>query len=139
MKQTSFLTALLFTFTLPAFVSAANSQLTTGRDGDVRFAHGGVGKGGMKAVKAVKDDYDVQLIFTDSSDRYLADVEVSIEEVDGDRVFAIQTKGPVLLVDLPDGRYHATANLPGRSKAKQTFRSRGNDRTQIIMELSRKP
>ncbi len=124
-----------FFVTAPLAVHGKESTLTTGKKRRIEFVHGGVGKAAMKAIEKQAEDYDVQLVFTDRRERYLADVQVAIEQLDGVLEVTFTTSGPVLLLKLPDGRYRATASQPGRSDAVQSFTSRGEDRTKIIMRL----
>lgn len=111
------------------------SMLKSGEKNGIRYVHGGVGKEAMKKIEGMDEDYDLQAIFTNAKGAYLAQVEVMLKRKDGDHELTLTTQGPVLLADLPAGEYRLTANVPGRSKAQHSFTSRGDDHTELRLQL----
>lgn len=128
----------LVTGALFAIAASPGPGLHAGEHHDIAYVHGGVGKKSMEAVKQIDEDYDLKVVFVDAGNRYLSAVRVEIRHVNGDKALQLQTKGPVLLAKLPDGEYQLHANIPGRSKAKQTFSTRGDDRIRLTMRLPQK-
>ncbi len=76
--------------------------------GTVSYMSGGVGEGGMDAIRAEEGNYNVKMLFV-SQGAYLADIGVRVSDDKGRDVFETQSKGPVLLVKLPPGRYTISA------------------------------
>lgn len=124
---------------LPAAQTAtAKSHQDVGKKGEeagIEYVHGGVGKSAMKKMQKMADRYDLEAIFTNAEGAYLANVEVKLESVDGDRSVTVTTEGPMFMADLPDGDYRLIANVPGRDKARHTFTIRGEDRTELYLQL----
>lgn len=110
-------------------------MLHEGESGGIEYVHGGVGKAALKKVDAIEDRYDLKAVFTNAKGAYLAEVEVELEQLNGDRALEVETAGPVLLADLPDGDYRLKANVPERDAAMHTFTVRGEDRVRLFLQL----
>jgi hypothetical protein len=70
---------------------------------------GGIGDNEMDELKAVENQYNLKLIFTEGSGEYLSDVPVHVQDHKGHTVLDTVTKGPVLLLSLPQGSYKIKA------------------------------
>ncbi|MDS4041462.1 MAG: hypothetical protein RKP20_09825 [Candidatus Competibacter sp.] len=83
----------------------------------ITFVTGGIGKPEANAMKAAAKRYDLMLVFADREGHYLADVNVKIKDTKGNTVLDI-VSDPILLADLPAGRYIVRAEVDGKSLAK---------------------
>jgi hypothetical protein len=105
------LTFILFNF--PGF--AEESIIKPQMQGDVTFFSGGVGSDEQDAIKAVRDDYNLSLLFSaQGTGEYLSDAKVNITDSSGNRVLDTVAKGPMLLAKLKPGNYTVTAELEGK-------------------------
>jgi hypothetical protein len=97
--------------------------------GNITYITGGVGQPESTAMKAAAGRYDLALMFANRSREFLADVKVDITDSRGTRVLDI-TSGPILLVDLPDGRYTVHADVAGSPIVKH-INVRGRHHQQV--------
>ena len=82
----------------------------------IRYLSGGVGQDEAAAMKAEAKNYPLSIVFSAGRDNeYLADVKVTIKDKAGKQVLATTTAGPILLVDLPAGRYTIAAERNGKT------------------------
>ena len=82
-------------------------------EGEVRHESGGVSDEGMAEIRQRVGDYSFELILAARrSGSYLADVDVTIIALP-ERTLMLEhrTEGPVLLADLPPGRYEVSATV----------------------------
>jgi hypothetical protein len=82
----------------------------------VAYATGGVGKASADKMKelAAGRDFNVKLTFAWNTGNFLADIPVMIEDAAGKKVLDLAASGPILLVDLPQGRYTVAARYRGK-------------------------
>ncbi len=83
----------------------------------ITFITGGIGKLEASAMKAAAKHYDLMLVFADRGGHYLADVKVKIKDREGNTVLDI-VSDPILLANLPAGRYSFQADVDGRKLVK---------------------
>ena len=82
---------------------------------DITYVTGGFGQDEACAMKAAAGDYDLMLTFAQRDGSYVADVDVQIIDSSGRTV--LQTvAGPLLLVDLPAGKYRIAAAYNGATR-----------------------
>jgi hypothetical protein len=81
------------------------------------FITGGVGKSEAAAMKAAARHHDLMLVFADHEGHYLADVNVEIKDRQGNTVLDL-VSDPILLADLPPGRYTVQADADGKVLVK---------------------
>ncbi len=62
-------------------------------------------------------NYSVRLEFAGGEQQYLADLDVSLERMNGDQLISVRCGGPWLLVDLDPGKYRLRA-VYGRDLTK---------------------
>ncbi len=82
---------------------------------EITYVTGGFGQEESCAMKAAARDYDLMLTFAERDGSYVADVNVQIIDSRGRTV--LQTvSGPLLLVDLPAGKYQIAADYNGATR-----------------------
>ncbi|MBB5507981.1 carboxypeptidase regulatory-like domain-containing protein [Paraburkholderia atlantica] len=96
----------------------------TQQQGDISFVTGGVGRDESSALRQARRQWPLSLQFTGPGASYVADVQVQIAK-GGASVFEATSKGPYMLVRLPQGRYTISATYSGVTR-KQTVNVRGN-------------
>lgn len=100
------------------FASAATSPLPPIQHaGDITYLSGGVGSDQSSAIKGVMHNYPLVLEFvgrTNSGNDYLADVPVQVSDTHGANLLNVHTRGPFLLLSLPQGQYTVTAMYKGK-------------------------
>ncbi|MCA1602291.1 MAG: hypothetical protein LC776_11825 [Acidobacteria bacterium] len=62
----------------------------------IDYVTGGIGKGQSEAMKAAGQDYDLTLTFATEGGRYLADIEVRIEDMNGNTLLNTVPEGAVV-------------------------------------------
>jgi hypothetical protein len=81
---------------LPAAQSAAG----------VKYMQGGVGKDESEAMLRESKSYPLALVFSGGrSNEYLANIDVRVRDAAGKTVLQTNAGGPIMLVDLPAGKY----------------------------------
>lgn len=70
-------------------------------------------------IRSIEHQYDLKVLFTETSGAFLADLPVIIKNKAGAVVLSTVTKGPILLVDLPKGTYNLVASSGGESKEQK--------------------
>lgn len=96
---------------LSAYLPPAQTQ------GGVTYITGGVGQPESTAMKDAAGRYDLSFMFANSKREFLNDIKVDILDNGGHRVLDIWS-GPILLVNLPDGRYTVHADMDGSPLVK---------------------
>lgn len=82
---------------------------------EITFVTGGFGQEESCAMKAAARNYDLMLTFAERDGSYVADVNVQIIDSRGRTV--LQTvSGPLLLVNLPAGKYRIAADYDGATR-----------------------
>jgi hypothetical protein len=88
--------------------------------GAVTFVTGGIGQDESDAMKQAQSSYPLSLSFIEKSKaEYLAKVDVTIKDQQGNTQLQATSEGPYLLAKLPDGRYTVTALYQGKSEVRQ--------------------
>jgi hypothetical protein len=77
---------------------------------------GGVGKDEREQLEAAAKDYNVKLIFAQSSGAFVADVQVTITDAAGSTVVDATSNGPLFFAKLPAGDYKVEATYLGIAK-----------------------
>jgi hypothetical protein len=88
--------------------------------GEVRFVSGGIGEQERRALDALAtsmdEGFDAKIHLSAASGHYLADAQVRIIDEQGRTLVDTQTEGPLMLVDLPEGRYTVEARDGSRAQ-----------------------
>jgi len=81
------------------------------------FRSGGIGEASQQAMREAASDYSLGLTFSRASDgAFLGDVDLEIVNARGQTVLDRQDAHPMVLVDLPAGRYTVAATHDGRTQ-----------------------
>lgn len=97
---------------------ADESAMQPHSQGDVTFISGGVGIDERKALDATRANYNLSLLFSESSGDYLSDVKVRITDSGNNVVLETVADGPKLFAKLPSGRYTVTAEAKEKAQQK---------------------
>ena len=84
--------------------------------GDVSYVSGGVGSDEAIEMKRLARSYKLEIVCVqkvEGIDSYITDVKVQISDTKGNAVLDIATDGPILLADLPKGKYTISAENNG--------------------------
>ena len=88
--------------------------------GEVTFVSGGVGGDEQDAMRAMRSDYNLSLLFSiTGSGEYLSDVKVNITDVSGNTFLNAVSDGPMFLAKLKPGRYIVTVEQNGQAAHKK--------------------
>ena len=99
--------------------SAAIDRGATGQGW--RYVSGGIGLDERGQFTQMRGDYSLRVATAArGSGAYLAAVELTITDQSGTRIFQRELDGPLLLIDLPPGRYLVEATLAGEVRRTQT-------------------
>jgi hypothetical protein len=102
-----------FLFSLHAFADEYLPEPKT--QGDVTFVSGGIGESELKAMQAIKGDYNLNLLFAvKGTGQFIADVDVRIADAKGNTVVETVADGPYLFARLKPGKYIVTAEKDGK-------------------------
>jgi hypothetical protein len=97
---------------LSAFAADLSALPPAQTQNGITYITGGVGQPESTAMKAEGGRHDLMLTFANRRGEFLADVKVNIANRQGETVLDI-VSGPILLVDLPSGRYTVRADVNG--------------------------
>ncbi len=91
--------------------SSADPAPSSAEKGRVRCLTGGIGETEWQAMEGRAHAYSLKLLFA-AERAYLSDVAVRLTDSKGQMVLDTVSKGPMLLVQLPPGRYTLEARGP---------------------------
>ncbi|OQW69767.1 MAG: hypothetical protein BVN35_18770 [Proteobacteria bacterium ST_bin11] len=102
---------LLFT----AAANAGSSTIDEQSQGDVSFISGGIGSEERAALKKVRNDYNLSLLFAQQgSGKYVSDVAVRIADGKRHNVLDSISQGPIIFAKLKPGHYRVSAEHNGQ-------------------------
>jgi hypothetical protein len=82
----------------------------------ISYVSGGVGKPEAAAMKEEARHYPLSMVFSAAKDNeYLANVQVTIKNRAGKQVLSAVSDGPIMLVNLPAGKYAVAAEIRGKT------------------------
>ncbi|RZF27907.1 carboxypeptidase regulatory-like domain-containing protein [Paraburkholderia sp. UYCP14C] len=90
----------------------------TQQQGGISFVSGGVGRDESTALRQARRQWPLSLQFTGPGASYVADVQVRIAKAGGATVLDTTSKGPYMLVRLPQGRYTVSATYSGVTRSE---------------------
>ncbi|MGH7824180.1 MAG: carboxypeptidase-like regulatory domain-containing protein [Candidatus Binatia bacterium] len=99
----------------------------------VAYMTGGVGIGEREAMENWGKNYNLKLSFAEKSGVYLADVDVVVEDRNGNEKIKVMTNGPWFYLQLPPGAYTVKATFDGETKQIKNMRLPSGDRVTRVM------
>ncbi len=85
------------------------------------FISGGIGQGEIASLDAERSRYSLKVVTAARvTGAFLAEVSVRVKNAEGRAVFERKLDGPVLLIDLPLGRFTVEASFRGEQHEKVT-------------------
>jgi hypothetical protein len=103
-------------------VDGASRLPPTQHAGDIAYLSGGIGSDQSAAFKTAMSRYPLSLEFAQhtaaNGNEYLANVPVTIADAHGNTLLTTKTRGPFMLVSIPDGRYVVTARHDGNTQQR---------------------
>ena len=119
MKRMKLLATSLLALSLgPVGVVLATHLEEVQTESGIDYVAGGIGKEQSEAMKVAGQDYDLMLIFATDGGKYLADIDLQIEDMNGNTLLKTVSEGPLFLAHLPVGRYKITASAQGTSHTR---------------------
>jgi len=118
---------------LSFLVFAEEPALQQQTQGEVSFVSGGVGGDERDAMRAVRSDYNLHLLFSVAgTGEYLSDVKICIKDAGGNNLLETVADGPMFFARLKPGRYivsvdrdgqivDKSANIDGKQQASLSF------------------
>ena len=121
--------ALAVVLAAPVFAATLPAPKT---EHGITYVSGGIGKDESQAMKAEQQNYPLSLVFAAGKrNEYLANVPVKIENRSGSTVLDTVSRGPIMLVKLPAGRYRIAAIRRGKALQRSAVvKVRGD--TQVV-------
>ena len=123
MKTAISLTGLLFGFGLLVALpvaAGANDAIAAKTVNGTTYLNGGVGKESVAAMRHVAREYPLRMTFSEGKhSEFLVNVPVVIFDVHGKQVFELANAGPMLYVELPNGKYKINARLNGQTESRE--------------------
>jgi hypothetical protein len=99
------------------------------RSGDVTYLSGGISRQQESAIERAAPGYPLELRFLASGPAYgPAYVPVTIRDRAGKVVLDAASDGPMMLADVPDGRYSVTARHAGKTETLEANVQHGKHR-----------
>lgn len=109
-------------FVIPSFAQTenvadgSNNAQMVNYSNAVKMISGGVGDDEEVDLSQVQNQYNLKLMFTEGNGMYLSDVQVHISDRNGQGIADTVTRGPILLLKLPPGKYKVSAVSEGVSR-----------------------
>ncbi|WP_332743010.1 carboxypeptidase regulatory-like domain-containing protein [Hydrogenophaga sp.] len=98
-----------------AALAAGPSTLSTPK-GDVRYLSGGIGETSQMAMQQARSDYSLSLNFARADGAFITGVDLEILDARGKTVLSREDQDPMVLVDLPAGRYTVVGTFEGETR-----------------------
>src|SRR5262249_7910850 len=96
------------------------------QEGAIRYAMGGVGEDERAAMEAMRKDFNLELTFAAKGDgNFLADVDLAIRDARDRVVLGTRIDAPIVLAQLPPGRYTVSATFNGETQTRKVSIGKG--------------
>lgn len=126
--------ALLALLACMVHIGHAQTPLTPVVRNGISYITGGVGKTEVEAFRSAAAKYNLRMTFASKTGSYLAEVDVSIWPVTGQRLMRVWTEGPFLFVRVPPGSYRIEVHLRSQSEMR-TVQVPASGSTDVIFHL----
>ena len=110
------LAACVGTCLAPAAAFAQAATPAQHQQNGIGYINGGVGEEEQGAMRAVRSDYNLQLIFANNhTGAFRSDVQLDIADAKGHKLLSLADAGPMLFASLPAGTYRISASAEGKT------------------------
>jgi hypothetical protein len=100
---------------LPVLATAQDTQRQPHQQNGIDYINGGVGQDEQNAMRALKADYNLRLIFaTKESGAFRSDVQLDIVDAKGAPLLSVPNTGPMFFAKLTPGTYRISAAAEGK-------------------------
>ncbi|MFO7581081.1 hypothetical protein [Guyparkeria sp.] len=108
-------------------------SLTEREANDIRYLTGGIGVAEREWLDRHGANYTQRLEFSRGErGAFVSRVALTVRDRDGSVVFEAESDGPIMYVDLPEGRYRAEASYAGETREfSLNVRAGGQSRTHV--------
>jgi hypothetical protein len=83
-----------------------------------RYMTGGIGETEADAMRQAASDYSLAMTFAAQTGQFVNGVDVAVKQRDGQVVLQANDAAPILLADLPPGRYQIEATYDGQMQTR---------------------
>ena len=83
-----------------------------------RFVTGGIGSDEADAMRAAASAYSLEMTFAAQTGQFVNDVDVAVKKPNGETVLQTNDAAPILLADVPAGRYQIEATYEGQTQTR---------------------
>jgi len=97
----------------------------------IPYATGGVGDTEQSYIESHFGDYSFKLVNAGNG-AYVSEVNVTLENEQGETVLETTTNGPWLVVDLPAGRYRLTASFKDQRQSDEVVVTKAASRRLVL-------
>lgn len=116
LKPYSLITTLVVAFCTSTAALADDIAIQQDSHG-VDFVTGGIGSEEVEAMEVFKKQFNLYFLFSEGKvGRVIDDINISITDNKNQTVFALEHAAPRLLLNLPSGKYQATASYLGNEQ-----------------------
>ncbi|MEC9365312.1 MAG: carboxypeptidase regulatory-like domain-containing protein [Pseudomonadota bacterium] len=113
------------------------------RAGSIEYRVGGIGAAEAETMRRLSSEYPLTLTFVerapDGRNMYTAGVGVTITDSSGNAQLETKAQGPLLMAELPDGRYTVSATLGGDTKTREVKVSNGQPERVVFVWPQQSP
>ncbi|MEB0044700.1 MULTISPECIES: carboxypeptidase regulatory-like domain-containing protein [unclassified Pseudomonas] len=107
-------------------------QVQPQQQNGITYLSGGIGEDETKAIQQSKG-YNVHMTFSAGpQNKYIPDVDVVVQTVQGQTVLTLNQAGPLVYVQLPAGKYTVTATRNGEVRRDVTDVGSGTARNLVF-------
>jgi hypothetical protein len=117
-------------YCIAASAAHAQAALEVHKANGVYYVSGGVSDVDRKRMETMAKDYNLRLDMAQSDGRYLPDVNVGVQDGQGNWLVKARSEGPIFYVQIPPGAYKVEATArDGRKMSVSAFVPRNGPRT----------
>lgn len=109
--------------------NAAGDEVLRAPSG-ITYVTGGVSLEATERLKGMEKDFNLKLVFSNTTGAYLSAVKVTIVDAGGRVVLEMTTEGPILMAKLAPGGYQINATFAGQVEHQKA--TVGTDKLSIL-------
>lgn len=114
------------------YAGAMAAELQEQQAGALRYLTGGVGQAEQEALRRAAPQYNLALTFAAPGGQFLAGVAVAVKDHRGETLLLASSAGPMMLLELPPGRYTVEATYEGHTLKREVAVADGG-RRQVVL------